>query len=122
MFDYNIYGDMETFMHDVGCERIWRFWIYRRMFTPYEQQEAFTDESVFEDVFCTFGIIREVIDLHGDYLLGIEKVCKDEGFKISEHPCLEYYKLSEIRLSYYPDDMNTDDDDMEKFRKKVRYE
>ena len=50
MFDYNIYGDMETFMHDVGCER---FWIYRRMFTPYEQQEAFTDESVFEDVFCT---------------------------------------------------------------------
>ena len=41
---------------------------------------------------------------------------KDEGFKISEHPCLEYYKLGEIRLSYYPDDMNTDDDDMEKIQ------
>lgn len=105
MYNYDIYGDVETFMHDVGCERIWRFWVYRRIYTPYEQQSQFIDESQFEDSHCNFGIIREVINLQGDYLIGFEMVYEENDFQTVENAGLEYYRLSEIRLAYYRQDM-----------------
>lgn len=82
---------------------VFRFWVYRRMFTPYEQQNAFSDESVFEDVHAETGVIRQCIPLgENDFLLGFQLTFGEE---INEqYSNLQFYKLSEIRLSYYRDD------------------
>lgn len=78
--------------------------MYKRLFTPHEQQKAFSDESQYEDGGrFTDGIIREAVDLrNGDWLLGIENFFEDEKPN-RENPSLEYYRLSEIRLMHYPE-------------------
>jgi hypothetical protein len=101
MFSYDSYGDFETFMHDVGCERIMRIEPYRRMFTPYEQERKFSDESELCNIECV--VIKEVVNLeNGDYLLGVCTADVDMG-EIYEDT-IKYYKLSEIRLSYCEQD------------------
>lgn len=98
-----IYGDWETFFID-NSERLYHFAVYKRMFTPYEQEERFTDESQFEQDIWRYGFIGEVILLpDGDLLLGIQEVYDD----IPEDPNddLEYYKLSELRIGYNKNDI-----------------
>jgi hypothetical protein len=98
----DIYGDFETFLLD-NDNRIYSYLVYKRMFTPYEKQKAFMDESQFEDGahFIT-AIIREAIPLgNGDWLLGLENIFEDE-MPDDEAPLIEYFRLSEIRLMYYP--------------------
>lgn len=83
---------------------VFHYWVYRRLYTPYEQREAFIDESVYEDSVASAGIIRECIALgNGDYLLGFQVV---EIGEPPEQPCtgLEYYRLSEIRLGFSRDE------------------
>ena len=70
--------DMETWLLD-NEGRIFRYVIYRRMFTPYEQERAFSDESQYEDYHFTFGFIEEAIDLGGgEWLLGFRKIIDGE--------------------------------------------
>lgn len=89
--------DFETWIHDFG-DRIYRYWVYKRMFTPYEQEQKFVDESRFEDVECSFGVIKEVIELpDGDILLAFGSAAGDIDY-------VEYYKLSEIHLAYAASD------------------
>ena len=100
--------DMETWLLD-NEGRIFRYVIYRRMFTPYEQERAFSDESQYEDYHFTFGFIEEAIDLGGgEWLLGFRKII--DGDTCDE---IEYCRLSEIRLSCFDcdQDMFTEDDD-----------
>ena len=97
--------DMESWLID-NDGRVFRFWVFKKMFTPYEQQAAFVDESVYEDTHCSFGVIDEAVDLDGDWLLGLrivdeETVGEDE---LSFWPGVNYYRLSEIRLSYFEAD------------------
>ena len=75
----SIYGDFETFLLD-NDNRIYSYLVYKRMFTPYEQQQAFSDESQFEDgAHFTTAMIREAIPLgNGDWLLGMENIFEDE--------------------------------------------
>ena len=98
----DIYGDFETFLLD-NDNRIYSYLVYKRMFTPYEQQQAFSDESQFEDeAYFTTAMIREAIPLgNGDWLLGMENLFEDE-LPDDEAPLIEYFRLSEIRLMYYP--------------------
>lgn len=71
---------------------VFRYWTYRKVFTPYEVDQKFTDESVFEDSYASFGYLNEVIDLkNGDYLLGFQQ--KD----LPDY--MEYRRLSEISLA-----------------------
>lgn len=101
--------DMETWLLD-NDSRIYRFLVYKKMFTPYEQERKFMDESQFEDVHFRFAFIEEVVELgHGEWLLGFREI-------IDGDTCthLDYYKLSDIQLSYFEDDQNMlleDDDD-----------
>ena len=44
----NISTNFETWLLNYG-DRIYSYLIYKKMFTPYEQQEAFSDESIYED-------------------------------------------------------------------------
>ena len=95
------FGDIYTWLHDAGEDRLFRFVVYRRIFTPYEQEQKFSDESQYEDTHFTFGYIKELINLeNGDYLIGFN-ICDDDG---NELGVIEYYRLSEIRLSCFESD------------------
>jgi len=92
--------DMETWLID-NDDRIFRYLVYRRMFTPYEQQRAFVDESQFESNHYTLAKIEEAIDLgNGDWLLGLRMIIDDE-----ECSFINYHRLSDIRLEFV-DDVN----------------
>lgn len=94
--------DFETWLLDFG-DRIYRYWVYKRMFTPYEIENKFKDESVYEDDVCEFGRIKEAIELpDGDILLGFEdpEIPQDASYYN-----LKYHRLSEISLACYPSDM-----------------
>ena len=100
------YNSFESFVHQ-NHNRIFRYWIYRRIYTPFEQEKKFSDESMYEDDYCTCAYIRECISLgNGDYLLGFESVdfipdTIDDGEYLQS---IMYCKLSEIRLEYYEGD------------------
>ena len=92
------WGDIHTWLSDVGEERVFRMWVFKKMFTPYEQDEKFLDESVYVDDTCKFVMIKELIELpDGDLLIGFQDSDSDNLY-------LEYYKLSEIRLDYCQSD------------------
>lgn len=81
--------------------RVIRFYVYRRMFTPQEVEKQYIDQSVYESNTASIGMVREVISLpDGDVLLGIGGIYED----VCDMDHLEYYRLSEIRLSYWPRD------------------
>lgn len=95
-------GDIWTFLQDIG-HRVFRFWVYRRLFTPAEQANKYIDESFYEDAHAQFGIIRECVVLpDNDVLIGFQIRSDDDGsqYDESEDKYIEYYKLSEIRLAY----------------------
>lgn len=101
------WGDIHTWLSDVGEERVFRMWVFKKMFTPYEQDEKFSDESVYIDDTCKFVMIKEIIELpDGDLLIGFQDTDSDIEY-------LEYLKLSEIRLDYNPNDINNIGDDDE---------
>lgn len=98
----NSWGDMHTFLLD-NVGRVYRYWVYRRMFTPYEQQRAFSDESFFEDTTARYGIISEAVDLGGgDYLLGFSD--PDSIDSAPDERYIEYHRLSDIRINFSPGD------------------
>lgn len=101
------WGDIHIWLSDEAEDRVFRLWVFKRMFTPYEQEEKFTDESVYEDDTCKFVMIKEIIELaDGDYLIGFQDADRDDEY-------LEYFKLSEIRLDYRPEDKERLDDDFD---------
>ena len=101
------WGDIHTWLHDVGEDRVFRLWVFKKMFTPYEQDEKFLDESVYVDDTCKFVMIKELIELpDGDLLIGFQDTDNDNLY-------LEYYKLSEIRLDYCQSDKEILEDDFD---------
>lgn len=101
--------DFETWLHDVGYDRIFRMWRYKIMFTPYEQKEAFSDESIYEDDECDYVKIREAIELpDGDILLGLQTIEDSEDLD-DKDSYLTYERLSRIELAYNPSDQNVEE-------------
>ena len=100
--NYSIFGDWETFMHDVGGERIFQMLVYKRMYTPYEQEHKFMDESIYEDSSYTDIIIRETIYIDSDTILGVQCLFDEEDLDI-ENPKIEYHSIKDILLSYNPE-------------------
>ena len=101
------WGDIHTWLSDVGEERVFRMWVFKKMFTPYEQDEKFSDESVYVDDVCKYVMIKELIELpDGDLLIGFQDTDDDNLY-------LEYYKLSEIRLDYCQSDKEILEDDFD---------
>lgn len=102
--------DMETWRADES-ESIYRLLVYRRMFTPYEQQHAFSDESHYEDSHYQFGMIRDSIDLGGgNWMIGFEEIIEGEFSGV-----ITYYNLSEIRLSKFEIDQKMLDEEDEEW-------
>lgn len=85
--------------------RIIRFWVYKRIFTPLEMDKKYIDQGCYENTQSHTGVIREVITLpDNDLLLGIAELYEDVSDLLSDTRCLEYYKLSELRIAYFPTD------------------
>lgn len=87
--------------------KIWRMWIYRRIFTPYEWDSRFSDETIYENEGqCMFVCIESAHDLPDkDLVLGVRVIYDRPTFeKPVSDADIEYYKFSEIRLAYYPKD------------------
>lgn len=96
--------DIETWALDHMDGRVIRYQIYRRMFTPYEQEQKFSDESPYENgYYMSFGYIAGVIDLGcGEWLICIQS-CDENTFE--PYDIYEYHKLSDIKLYFYEYDM-----------------
>lgn len=85
---------MEKWLND-NKDTVFRFCIYRRMFTPEEQNAKYSDETHFENGGCyTIGIIEDFAHLDDDWLIGFRSVFEDGGRGSN----IEYVRLSEIRL------------------------
>ncbi len=97
-----IITDLETWLLDEG-DKLYRFLVYKRLFTPYEQEHAFMDESIYEDHHYSLCRIEQAIDLgSGEWLLGLRKIDELTG---EDADIIEYYRLSEIRLARFDEDM-----------------
>lgn len=87
------YGDMHTFVSD-NADKVFRYWVYKRMFTPLEVEKKYVDQSEFEDTTASFGIIRYLVELpNGDFLIGFSPVYDDE---VSQD--VDYHRLSDIHM------------------------
>ena len=93
---YNSFGD---YLKSLPPDTIFRLWKYKRMFTPYEQDEKFIDESQYVNDECNFVKILDTINLPDGDLLLATTYAWGEGSYIS------YYKLSEISLGKSERDM-----------------
>lgn len=73
--------------------------IYKKMFTPYEMNKKFSDESVYMDSFKAKLIDFYELPLVGDYLLKFKRF--EESFDDEDGGMIMYdfYRLSEINLS-----------------------
>lgn len=99
--------DFTTWMLD-NDNRLYRYWVFKRMFTPDEQDGKYVDQSCFESDTCYLGYIVEAVELpDGDVLLGFEP---SDLIGTQFEGAIHYYKLSEIRLEYCPADEVDQDD------------
>ena len=83
---------------------VFRLWKYKKIFTPYEQHQMYSDQSIYEDSVCAYVNIDEVINLpDGDILLKTHSATD-----YPEYHC--FYKLSEIELVQYDKDLESLDE------------
>lgn len=88
---------LETHSDDLFC-----FWVYRRGYTPYEQEKAFMDESQFEDTHGTVCRVVECIAVsNGNYMIGVQVCIDEDADDLVFDNNIEYYSLSEIRLKLF---------------------
>lgn len=86
--------------------RVFRMWEFRRIgdWTPLELESKYMDQSQYKSDYCQLVSIKEAIELPDkDILLGLRFLY--EGDDIHDaHYGIEYRRLSQIQLSYYPED------------------
>lgn len=89
----------KTFMKDLCNDKIFSLRILKKQFTPFEMEEKFCDEDVWEE----FGECKLVTSIElpdKDILIGVVSVLTDydnHTYNYSEYG-IEYFKLSECRL------------------------
>lgn len=85
--------------YEANRDNVFRYVVFKKMFTPYEVQSAFMDESIYESDMYSFCKIEEVVDLkNGEWLLGLYSIEEDSFEPYGE---VKFYKLSEIRLERF---------------------
>lgn len=94
-------ADMKTWIRD-NEGRIYSYLVYKKLFTPYEQEHTFMDESQFEDIQYRTALIEEAIELgNGDWLIGFREIIDDEVCGI-----IHYHRLSDIQIALFEQDQN----------------
>ena len=110
-----IHNNIKEFFH-AHDGHIFRFWVYKKMFTPYEQDKKFSDESIYENEYCSYGRIVEVSPLpDGDILLAFQ--IDDNYENNNDIDYVTYHKLSEIQLDWSKQDQVEDESTKDKINK-----
>lgn len=91
--------DWETFLIDYKDEYVFNVRVCKKKFTPYEENEKFIDEDVYED-YGDYKIVESIELPDKDILIGFNAIGGDYDTGTYYYPTndIEYYKLSEIRL------------------------
>lgn len=105
------FGDFETWLHDVAEEKTFEISIIRKIWTPEEMENKYTDEDEYK-LFTEYADLVEVIPLGGtlnkakDYLLGFkvkwihtEVVDHEYKSEVCYNDDIVYFKLSDIILT-----------------------
>ena len=50
-----LHDGFSSFAKDNGKDKIFTYWVYRQVYTPYEEKQCFSDESIYEDTCGSFG-------------------------------------------------------------------
>lgn len=96
----NIANDFQSWLKN-SQNKLYRYLVLKKFFTPYEQAKAFEDQSIYEDIYYQLCKIEEAVDLgNGDWMLGLRTIGDDGMIYGTVH----YYKLSEIRLTSFDAD------------------
>ena len=101
--------DMETFILD-NQDKIFRYYKYVRVWTPFELDKKYSDESIFENGgYAEFVYIRQAIELPDrDVLLKLEITHSPEDDILYQDEdndrIYKYEKLSDIVLEEYSAD------------------
>ena len=78
-------------------DKMFRILVYKKVYTPYEQDKKFSDESIYENGgYYDHGFIVEAMEIPGDILIGVSLCNSDNSEDLG---IVKYYRLSEIRLS-----------------------
>ena len=97
---YNSFGE---YLKTLPPNTVFRLWQYKRMFTPYEEDNKFMDESQYVNTTADEVRILDVINLpDGDLLLATT-------YAYGDGKCINYYKLSEISLGKSEHDMEEEE-------------
>lgn len=102
--EYKSFGE---YLKTLPENTVFRIWEYKKMFTPYEQDEKFSNQSIYENELAQHVIIDDVIELpDGDLLLAVH----DWEYDKAEYT--DYYKLSNISIAKADRDMEEYDENM----------
>lgn len=91
--------DIGTFLLD-NSDYIYRMWVYKKVWTPYEMEKKYMDESVYEESQATMVKITNAFEVPGDVMLELQ----DMDFLEDGTERFMYHKLSEITLERYTED------------------
>ena len=112
--------DIGTWWNDEAKNKVFRYLTYKKVYTPYEQDKKFVDESMFEDDYH-FGVISNIVEIPNDVLIEFEDGYFD--WKISNifqfTGMKSYKKLSDISLEQYDKD---NEDIIFKEKEEIEYE
>lgn len=86
------YKTLGEYLKTLPPETVFRLWERKQIFTPYEWDKKFSDQSTYENDECLHVCISDTIELPDGDLLLITHEPELESY-------LSYYKLSEISLA-----------------------
>lgn len=73
--------------------KIFRYWLRKTMWTPYEMELKDPDQSGLVDEECSYGYFVDCVDLGYDWLVGISEDNPNGEY-------VSYHKLSELDFAY----------------------
>lgn len=93
------YNDFTEFINQKGANCVWHFWVYKRNIPAHDATKNIPPAKQFEDEDGYYGVIKDVVTLGDDYLIGFQYVFESEYFELYDYRPILYFKLSEIRLA-----------------------
>lgn len=103
-----IQTDLETWLLDFNEEKVFKIYRRKDVFTPYEQDQKFSEESIWECVSESARVVEAIELPNKDTLLGFrniwyEDIRDDDNSLVDERlvtsTFIDYYPLSEIQLT-----------------------
>lgn len=88
-------------------DKVFRFYFYKKMFTPREQKECYIDESLYENAnFPFIARITNIIETPGNFMLELQEVDDpgDEEILKSHEEIKYYYLYSDLKMELHERD------------------